>query len=355
MSLQARIFLITLFAAMSLSFWQPLLLAQDSGEAAEEEVAEREYETPPLPPLDLNDEKLNQDLDRYREHLEAREFSKALAIIKRVKSKVRKPEESIAAVIDRYFREAEAGTVLDKANRYHKKNQFRKALNVIIKEDPKEDAFEGTRLGEEVAELRKALIDEIYLLIEDFENEQASNDEDSEEEEDQGRGGRGQNQGMGGNSKVVGGTPEDGDVRSGKFALHWQTTERLSWVTIGNKAFSKMMEEGESMTDYRYLTISLRCENPSAKPNILVLFDVDGAQVRAPRGGMRRGGARAWQRDGFNTSVNPKGGWREYRLDLKKFTRKGEVDWDMVEALRLIYTGGPDHLIMIDDVQLEKP
>ena len=357
MCLQARIFLITLFAAMCLSFWQPLLLAQDSGEAAEEEVAEREYETPPLPPLDLNDEKLNQDLDRYREHLEAREFSKALAIIKRVKSKVRKPEESIAEIIDRYFREAEAGTVLDKANRYHKKNQFRKALNVIIKEDPKEEAFEGTRLGEEVAELRKALIDEIYLLIEDFENEQASNEEDSEEEEDQGRGGRGrgQNQGMGGNSKVVGGTPEDGEVRSGKFALHWQTTERLSWVTIGNKAFNKMMEEGESMTDYRYLTISLRCENPSAKPNILVLFDVDGAQVRAPRGGMRRGGARAWQRDGFNTSVNPKGGWREYRLDLKKFTRKGEVDWDMVEALRLIYTGGPDHLIMIDDVQLEKP
>ncbi|MGB1070127.1 MAG: hypothetical protein ACPG1Z_00525 [Planctomycetota bacterium] len=362
MCLQARVLLITLFAALCLnflclSFWQPLLQAQDSGEAAEEEVAEREYETPPLPPLDLNDEKLNQDLDRYREHLEAREFSKALAIIKRVKSKVRKPEESIAEVIDRYFREAEAGTVLDKANRYHKKKQFRTALNVMIKEDPKEEAFEGTRIGEEVAELRKALIDEIYLMIEDFENEQASNDENSEEEEEQGRGGRGrgQNQGIGGNSKVVGGTPEDGDVRSGKFALHWQTTERLSWVTIGNKAFSKMMEEGESMTDYRYLTISLRCENPSAKPNILVLFDVDGAQVRAPRGGMRRGGARAWQRDGFNTSVNPKGGWREYRLDLKKFTRKGEVDWDMVEALRLIYTGGPDHLIMIDDVQLEKP
>jgi len=38
----------------------------------------------------------------------------------------------------------------------------------------------------------------------------------------------------------------------------------------------------------------------------------------------------------------------------RNFVRKGEVDWDMVEALRLIYTGGPDHLIMIDDVQLEK-
>ena len=116
-----------------------------------------------------------------------------------------------------------------------------------------------------------------------------------------------------------------------------------------------MMEEGESLTDYRYLTLSLRCENPSAKPNILVLFDVNGEQIRAPRGGMRRGGARAYQRDGFNTSVNPKGGWKEYRLDLKKFVRKGEVDWDMVEALRLIYTGGPDHLLMIDNVQLEKP
>ena len=69
---------------------------------------------------------------------------------------------------------------------------------------------------------------------------------------------------------------------------------------------------------------------------------------------MRRGGARAFQRDGFNTTVNPKGSWREYRLDLKKFTRKGEVEWDMVEALRLIYTAGPDHLIMIDDVKLEK-
>jgi hypothetical protein len=331
------------------------LLAQDSADEETGETTEREYETPPLPPLDLKDEKLNQDLDRYREHLEAREFSKALAIIKRVRSKVRKPEEAIAEIIDRYFREAEAGTVLDKAGRYHEKNQFRKALGVITKEDPKEEAFEGTRIGEEVAELRQILIDEIYLTIEDFENESASSDDGEDQEEERGGRGRGQNQGQGGNSKVVGGTPEDGDVRSGKFALHWQTTERLSWITIGNKAFEKMMEEGESLTDYRYLTLSLRCENPSAKPNILVLLDVDGAQIRAPRGGMRRGGARAYQRDGFNTSVNPKGGWREYRLDLRKFVRKGEVDWDMVEALRLIYTGGPDHLIMVDDVQLEKP
>ena len=312
MLLQYRLLIVVLLVAPSPTPFTANLIAQEAGDGETGESVEREYETPPLPPLDLKDEKLNQDLERYREHLEAREFSKALAIIKRVRSKVRKPEESIAEIIDRYFREADAGTVLDKASRYHEKNQFRKALGIITKEDPKEEAFEGTRIGEEVAELRQILIDEIYLSIEDFEKETASADSNDDTEEEQGRGRRGQNQGEGGNSKVVGGTPEDGDVRSGKFALHWQTTERLSWVTIGNKAFAKMLEDGESLTDYRYLTLSLRCENPSAKPNILVLLDVDGAQIRAPRGGMRRGGARAYQRDGFNTSVNPKGGWRDY-------------------------------------------
>lgn len=347
-----RIPLILLLSALFLSSWSSHLAAQAGSDSESQEATEREYETPPLPPLDLNDEKLNQDLDRYREHLEAREFSKALAIIKRVRSKVRKPEESIAEIVDRYFREAEAGTVLDKAQRYNDKKQYRKALGIITKEDPKEEAFSGTRIGEEVSELRQLLKDEIYLVIEDFEKEKSSEESEEENAPEQRRR-EGMEQGQ--NSKIVEGTPEDGDVRSGKFAMHWQTTERLSWVSIGNKSFEKMMEEGESLTDYRYLTLSLRCENPSAKPNILVLFDVNGEQIRAPRGGMRRGGARAYQRDGFNTSVNPKGGWKEYRLDLKKFVRKGEVDWDMVEALRLIYTGGPDHLLMIDNVQLEKP
>ncbi|OUU20262.1 MAG: hypothetical protein CBC13_10845 [Planctomycetia bacterium TMED53] len=351
-----RQLLLILFTSLIASSAWGLTLNAQSDEASEDSTeSEKEFETPPLPPLDLEDEKLNQDLERYRKHLEAREFSKALAIIKRVRSKVRKPEESIAVVIDRYFREADGGTVFDKAMKYHDREQYRKSLSTLIKEDPKGDAYEGTRIGEELAELREFLIAEIYLLIDDFEKESAEEEDDDEEEEGRPEGRGRQGQGQGGNSKVVGGTPEDGDVRSGKFALHWQTTERLSWVTLGNKAFEKMLEEGESLTDYRYLTLSLRCENPAAKPNILLLFDVDGAQIRAPRGGMRRAGARAYQRDGFNFTVNPKGGWREYRLDLKKFVRKGEVDWDMVEALRLIYTGGPDHLIMIDDVKLEKP
>ena len=51
----------------------------------------------------------------------------------------------------------------------------------------------------------------------------------------------------------------------------------------------------------------------------------------------------------------PQGRWQDLRMDLKKFTRKGEVEWDMIETLRIVYTGGPDSLIMIDDVRLEKP
>ena len=328
------------------------LLQSDEADSEESEDSERTYKNPPLPPLELTEE-LNKDLERFRQHIEDREFSKALAIIKRVRSKTRKPEESVATIIDRYFREAESGTVLDKAQKYSDKENYRKALGIILKEDPKGTEYEGTRTGEELTELREMLMEEIFFVLEDFEKSTATSGDNDEEEEEE-EGGRGQRGQQGGASKIVGGTPEDGDVRTGKFAMHWQTSERLSWVTLGNKAFGKMLEDGVSLTDYRYLTISLRCENPSAKPNILVLFDVDGEQVRAPRGGMRRGGARAFQRDGFNTTVNPKGAWREYRLDLKKFTRKGEVEWDMVEALRLIYTAGPDHLIMIDDVKLEK-
>ena len=116
-----------------------------------------------------------------------------------------------------------------------------------------------------------------------------------------------------------------------------------------------MIDEGQSMTDYRYLNLSIRCEDPKARPQLLILFDANGGQVNAPRGGGRRGGTRAFQRDGYNSAMIPQGRWQDLRLDLKKFTQKGEVEWDMIETLRIVYTGGPDSLIMIDDVRLEKP
>ena len=73
------------------------------------------------------------------------------------------------------------------------------------------------------------------------------------------------------------------------------------------------------------------------------------------RGGGRRGAMRAFQRDGYQTSVTVQGRWQDLRIDFKKFTRKGEVEWDMIEALRLIHTNGKDSLIMVDDIRLERP
>ncbi|MEE2856701.1 MAG: hypothetical protein VX949_04820 [Planctomycetota bacterium] len=329
----------------------PALSQVDESESIIEEEAKTELG--PVPKIDLGDEKLNEDLDRFHEYLENREFSRARSIIKRLKTKLRKPEPSIASVLDRCSKEAEAGVVLEKAQKYFDKKRMKQALAVIVKEDPDGTSFEGSLTGEELSELRKAAFEEVYLVLADYEKETVSPEEQPEEEQDQGRGGRGEQQT--GRSKVIGGSREDGDVRTGKFALHWQTGDRISWITIGSEVFQKMIDEGLSMTDYRYLNLSIRCEDPKARPQLLVLFDANGGQVNAPRGGGRRGGTRAFQRDGYNSAMVPQGRWQDLRLDLKKFTRKGEVEWDMIETLRIVYTGGPDSLIMIDDVRLEKP
>ena len=323
----------------------------DESESGIEE--EGKTELGPVPKIDLGDESLNEDLDRFHEYLEGREFSRARSIIKRLKTKLRKPEPSIASVLDRCSKEAEAGVVLDKAQKYFDKKRMKQALAVIMKEDPDGTSFEGSLTGEELSELRKIAFEEVYLVLADYEKETVSPEEQPEEEQDQGRGGRGGQQA--GRSKVIGGSREDGDVRTGEFALHWQTGDQISWITIGTEVFQKMIDEGQSMTDYRYLNLSIRCEDPKARPQLLVLFDANGGQVNAPRGGGRRGGTRAFQRDGYNSAMVPQGRWQDLRLDLKKFTRKGEVEWDMIETLRIVYTGGPDSLIMIDDVRLEKP
>ena len=327
----------------------PALSQVDDSDSSVEQ--EENTELGPVPKIDLGDKSLNDDLDRFHEYLSNREFSRARSIIKRLKTKLRKPDPPIASVLDRCSMEAEAGVVLEKAKKYFDKERMKQALAVIMKEDPDGTTFVGSLTGEELSELRKKAFEEVYLVLADYEKESASPEEQPEEE--QGRGGRGWQQT--GRSKVIGGSREDGDVRTGKFALHWQTGDQISWITIGSEVFQKMIDEGQSMTDYRYLNLSIRCEDPKARPQLLVLFDANGGQVNAPRGGGRRGGTRAFQRDGYNSAMIPQGRWQDLRLDLKKFTRKGEVEWDMIETLRIVYTGGPDSLIMIDDVRLEKP
>ncbi len=331
--------------------------AQAQVDPSPEEVEEKDSSIGPVPTVDLGDESLNSDLERFHRELEERKFSKALASIKRLKSKMRKAQPPISEVLERCFKEAQAGVVLDKATRYFDKGRMKQALAIIEKEDPTGTAFEGSLLGEEVAEMRQTAFEDVYLLLSDFEKSTASTEEPEEDDEGEGEGpdrrGRGGQQGR--NYKIIGGSREDGDVRNGKFAMHWQTGDNLSWVNIGDEVFGKMVDEGISLTDYRYLRISIRCEDPKARPQLLFLFDAEGGQVNPPRGGGRRGASRAFQRNGYNSALVPKGRWQDLRLDLKKFTRKGEVDWDMVEAFRIVFTGGPDSLIMIDDVRLEKP
>ncbi len=327
-------------------------------EPASEEGEKKDSSIGPVPKVDLGDDSLNSDFERFHRELEERNISKALASIKRLKSKMRKAQPPISDALERCFKEAQAGVVLDKATRYFDKGRMKQALAIIEKEDPTGTAFEGSLIGEEVAEMRQTAFEDVYLLLADFEKSTASS-EDSEEEEEEGeeegagRRDRGGQQGR--NFKIIGGSREDGDVRNGKFAMHWQTGDNLSWVTIGEDVFRKLVDEGVSLTDYRYLRISIRCEDPKARPQLLFLFDAEGGQVNPPRGGGRRGASRAFQRNGYNSALVPKGRWQDLRLDLKKFTRKGDVDWDMVEAFRIVFTGGPDSLIMIDDVRLEKP
>ena len=347
---RSLISLTTLLTICCLGFTSPGLSQVDETDPAQESASESEIG--PIPTVDLGDEALNTDYGRFLELIGEKDYSRAFSVIKRLKSKVRKPAQNIAEVIDRCMKEAEGGVVLEKARKYTDKDKMKQALAYIEKEDPSGDAFEGSLTGEELTQLREEVFDAVYLVLADYEKKDSKTKPQEDEEEDnegegpgQGRGDRG----GGGNSKVIGGSREDGDVRTGQFAMHWQTGDNLSWLDLG-----KITEETD-LTEFRYLRISLRCEDPRSKPQLLVLFDVDGGQPRMGRGGGRRGAMRAFQRDGYQTSVTVQGRWQDLRIDFKKFTRKGEVEWDMIEALRLIHTNGKDSLIMVDDIRLERP
>ncbi|MGE4632389.1 MAG: hypothetical protein AAEJ47_05075 [Planctomycetota bacterium] len=313
---------------------------------------ESESKIGPIPTISLGDEDLDADYARFLELIEEKEYSRAFSVIKRIKGKVRKPAENIAEAIDRCMKEAEGGVVLGKARKYADKDKMKQALAVIEKEDPSGDAFEGSFTGEELSQLREEAFDAVFLVLADYEKKgetqtrQADDDEEGDNEgegQGRGRGGRGP-----GNSKVIGGTPEDGDVRTGKYAMHWQTGDEMSFLDLGK------IDEEIDLTEFRYLRISLRCEDPRAKPQVRILFDVNGGQPRLDRGYGRRSG-RVLQREGFQTAVEAQFRWRDLRIDLKKFSGKGEVEWDMVEVLRLIHSTREDALIMIDDVRLERP
>ncbi|PCJ12098.1 MAG: hypothetical protein COB10_07825 [Planctomycetota bacterium] len=345
----------TILALGCMCFNTPALSQVDEADPATE--IESESKIGPIPTVDLGDEALDADYARFLALIEEKEYARAFSVIKRIKGKVRKPAENIAEAFERCMKEAEGGVVLEKARKYADKDKMKQALAVIEKEDPSGDAFDGSFTGEELSQLREEAFDAVFLVLADYEKKgetqtrQADDDEEGDNEgEGQGRGRGEPGGGRGpGNSKVIGGSPEDGDVRTGKYAMHWQTGDEMSFLDLGK------IDEEIDLTEFRYLRISLRCEDPRAKPQVRILFDVDGGQARLGRGYGRRGAARAFQREGFQTAVEAQFRWRDFRIDLKKFSGKGEVEWDMVEVLRLIHTSRQDTLIMIDDVRLERP
>ena len=291
--------------------------------------------------------------DRYQEGrnlLTEEKYSKAKTIFKRLKSSLRSPTSEIEKALERCLLEAEAGAILLKVRPYVAKERYRTALNVCLKADPGGDSFEGSFTGEELEELRQQCIEEIYHIIDEFEKTAVATPEEptgDDEPEERGPRGGGNNSGYGRSAKIVGGSREDGDVRTGKGALHWMLSQQMSFVTFNG------LDEID-IKEFRYLNISLRSEDPKARPSIVLLFDVDSEAIPERGGRGRRGWARAGQRDGFQLGVSPTGRWQDLRLDLRKFVKKGEVDWEMVQTLRLIHYQGGEAMIMVDDIRLER-
>jgi len=332
--------LIVLFLSMPLCAQDP---PREGGAEAEK------TEIPPLPVPAFDDPKLQERYQQGCDLLDEESFSRARTTFRRIKSSLRTPGKEIEEALERCVLEAEAGVVLLKVRSYVERERYRSALNACLKADPDGDAFEGTFTGRELSEFRKQCQDEIYFLIDEFEKkpvatpEEPGGEDDPEERDPRG----GRNRGYGQNAKIVGGSREDGDVRSGKGALHWMIGRQMSSVTF------RGLDEID-LSEFRYLNISLRSEDPKARPAIVVLFDVDGEQIPDRQGRGRRAWGRVGQREGFQLGVSPTGRWQDLRLDLRKFVKKGEADWEMIQALRLIHYQGGEAKIMIDDIRLER-
>jgi hypothetical protein len=136
-------------------------------------------------------------------------------------------------------------------------------------------------------------------------------------------------------------------------------------TTAGVGVVQFEIPEGMRLEDYRYLRISLRAEEPDAKPPLLLIFDCEaGNFAGGPGGGGPMGGGRragGWiagavhRRVGFHHTITPGPRYEDLRLDLKKFEAKGNPKWGNVLYLRLVHLGaGGETGVFLDDVLLEK-
>lgn len=285
------------------------------------------------------------------ELLEQGEYKKAAAEFRKLKSKV--PAGVERDGVTKAHLEAQGGVELEKALGYAKKLRFRKALAVLDKVLPK---YTETAIGEQLAFHRQSIWAEIYVHIASFEEKSGTDGDDesgdADENENAGRrggNGRGGESGYGANTTVLSKEDDKDKVREGENSLMWMTGKELAAISFEDLP--------ATLSEYRYLNISIRSEGDT-RPQILLLFDAldwrGGGGGGGRRGGARRGAAWVFQRDGFSMAITPKGKWQDLRLDLKKFTKKGTASWSGLKALRLVHIPGISAQLYVDDIRLEK-
>ncbi len=351
---------------LSASLWSltpSIACSQDEGSepAIAEVPADGEAdEIPPIPDWTPESPEVRTEFEAARKSLDERSYPEAEKAFKRLRSKAKGTDGE--PVIARCLLEAEGGILCEKAGEFAAKGQHRRVIALWIKEGEKLDE---TFTGAELEKFFDEAFAEVFMTLADFEKKSAATGAAEGGEDgggDGGNGGRGGATGgrgstaYGQNTRLITGTPEEGEVRNGSGALYWMTTATLGSIQIG-------IPEEVRLANYRYLRISVRTEDPKSKPSLLLLFDCEAGELQGGGGGQggrggRRGGnwgaAQVHRRVGFHMEFSPEHRYQDLRLDLKKFEEKGNAKWPNVLSLKLVHFGGAETGIFIDDVILEK-
>ena len=326
---------------------RPDSAAGDTPPKDEEQVAA-------IPEWSPADPEIAQTYRAGRAALDEHDYSEAKKQFRKLRTKARGTdgEETLA----RCLMEAEGGLLCEKAGKYVEKEQPRKIIALWLKES---EDVEGTFTGLVFKRFYEEAMAEVFLTLADFEPKKKE-DEDSGEDEEEDERRRGDPRGRtsyGQNTRLIEGSPEEGEVRQGRGSLYWLTTSNMGVVTIE-------IPNEVRLEEYRYLRLTLRAEESKAKPPLTLIFDCEAGPLAGgqdPEGGGRRGrrGDRSRmnlnRRVGFHSSLNASARWQDLRLDLRKFDPRSKPRWGNVLNLRIVHTGaGGESAIFIDEVFLEK-
>ena len=291
---------------------------------------------PPLPAPSFADEQVAAEYQAAVKLLEDGSYK----IAKKAFGRIETENDEQKAAIKRCLLEVKGRLELETIEKGAAKGKVRKALAKLEKSLPK---YEGSTLvGGSMREKHDELFGDLFRVVADFEPEGQSRTQGASSRPQGEMRARGRT-GYGPNTKFV---KEQGQFREGARGLGWKTGRGFGVLTFD--------EVEEICAEYRYLRISIRCEDPKLRPKLTLIFDTREDPIRGDGG--RRGGHRSfYSREGFHHGLVPEAQWQDLRLDLQKdFNAKGDVAWDEVLALRIVHVAGTEGTIFIDDVRLEK-